>query len=236
MVELLARCFDAVLSVGQINDLATRRKLAVANHAFNLLWSAWDEALAGRYDAATDHWRSIDETPDFLEALSVNPALADEMGKVKVDVETVRRTITKELNRLMPGEGKRWLNAKQQGDKGLQPLAHVTVEGTSMALAIVVKDGTKTGILRPGGGFVAWLTLRLIAIHLVSASISLLHQMAYAFQDIPEVGSLWESTGRHVVEQTAATLQKELDAFSAPKGDPSTIIILRSDEELIGLD
>ena len=232
VMDLIARCFDAALSVGTINDLTTRRKVAVANHAFNLLWSAWDEALAGRYDAATDHWRSIDEAPDFLLALSVNPTLADDMGQTKIDIDTARRTIAKGMNRLKPGEGKRWLELRQQGAKGLQPLAHVTVEATSMALAVTMKEGKKTAILRPGGGFVAKLTLRPIAIYLVSGAISLLHGMAFAFQHIEEVDNLWETTGRDVAEKTTTTVKKQMEVFSVPSGDPFAILVLRSDEEL----
>src|SRR5438128_2141028 len=77
-MEQIARCLDIVFASDQINDLVIKRQIGHAQLAFNLLLAAWDQMLAGRYNAASQLERTIDELSDFLQALFIKPDLVDD--------------------------------------------------------------------------------------------------------------------------------------------------------------
>ena len=80
MANIMA-IMQGVFESGPVDDAVLKAKLAIANRGFDLLWSAWHEMLAGRYNSATEHWRSLYETPDFLKALQVWPLHRSETGE-----------------------------------------------------------------------------------------------------------------------------------------------------------
>lgn len=141
-----------VLSKGLIADEPTQAKLIVANHAFNLLCSAMDDVLVGRYDAATDHWRSIIESFRFLLALQLNPGLSDKMvrGQLKIDValKTIRDEFTEEK---YPGVDLSWATKMSGEHRRLQPFAHVNLRTASAGLPIQEVAGGRIYTVVPGG-------------------------------------------------------------------------------------
>jgi hypothetical protein len=194
-MALLAEMLNAAFAGGLVRDLPTKMKIGVANHAFNLMWSAWQNALTGRYDAATDHWRSIDESPDFLAALQVNPSLAKEMLAGKVKIKTARTTIAKEINRLKAGEGNRWY--ERQKWRGIHNrFAHVDAPGTTAALPISSEGAEPSVLVRPGGGVIHPRNLRMMALYLAEVATNFTWWVTFAFQDINEVCEIWETRGR----------------------------------------
>lgn len=230
VMGLVARCLDEVASAGAFNDLPTGRKVILASHGLNLLWSAWDEALAGRYDSAATHSRSIGEVPDFLDALRAEPAFADRMGTGTKDVNAARRIVRDSLETTWSGEGKRWLKNLLETDKRLQPLSHISVEVTQRGIAVGVGDEGKVGVLRPGGGVVSEWLLRPIAIGLAIQATVLFQAVFAAFQEIPSVDDIWKAEGPNVSREGIATLTAEVEALEPLKGDITLIHFLRSDE------
>ena len=224
-----ALCLDAVASTVP-QDLATKRKISLANHAFNLLWSAWDAVLTGRYDAAASQWRSIDEASDFLMALYADPSFAEQMGGPRMDLRAARRLVRKNLDKLEKGQGKAWLAQRLQTSKSVQPFSHVSLEATGVALAIGTQDGQKIGILRPGGVTSKW-TLRLIASNLALAAVGQMMVVAVTFADVSGMESIWEDHVRGVSEKWAEAVSKELRAMNIPQGEIEKIVLVRSDEE-----
>lgn len=205
-MALLEEMLNAPFAGGLVRDLPTKMKIGVANHAFNLMWSAWQNALAGRYDAATDHWRSIDESPDFLAALQVNPSLAKEMLAGKVKIKTARRTIAKELNGLKTGEGNRWYEGQKW--RGIHNrFAHVDAPGTTAALPISGEDAEPSVLVRPGGGVIHPRNLRMMAMYLAEVATNFTSWVTFAFQDISGVWEIWETRGREFNERGHSILK-----------------------------
>ena len=196
-MALLTDMLNAAFDGGLIEDLPGKVKIAVANHAFNLLWSAWQSTLAGRYDSATNHWRSIDESPDFLAALQINPSLAKEMSAGKVTVETARRTMRSERERLKPGDGKKWLDQQKWRDVH-NKFAHITFPSVAGLLPISIKQDGSSILVKPGGGVLYRWNLRAIGLYLAEAALNLTFWVAFAFQDVDEVERLWETSGREL--------------------------------------
>ena len=82
----LTTCLDYAIAGGR-EEFDEKYKIAIAVHGFNHLFSAWDDALTGRFDAALGQSRKISESHDFLVALVGRPDLAAniESGRVKVE-------------------------------------------------------------------------------------------------------------------------------------------------------
>jgi len=230
---LIATCFDEATASGPVQELPAKRRLSIAIHGFNLIWSAWHEALCGRYDAASDHWRSMEETPDFLKALYTQPSLAAERfgsGKGRIDVHTARKVIRNAMNELVTGSGDRWHSEKMDGARTIQTFAHISSEAVSSALGILQENGKKVALERPGGGVVAEDSLRLAAINLAAYAIDLLLAVAVAFQDILPVDQLWEEEVKPLARDGGEMLRKELAGLSVNPGEVELIAFLRSDE------
>ncbi len=224
-MALTEECLHSVGATAPIADLVTMRKISLANHGFNLLWSAWDQALAGRYDAAANHQRSINEIPDFLGALLANPGLADEMGEI--DVHTARRAMKNALEMGRPGTGKEWLRLKQREHKANQPLSHISLDAVNRGLAVYTHEGKKIMALRPGG-LVAELNLKLTAIPLAASAVELFAAVAMALYDVSTVAALWGDRGHDFFGEVTATLKQELQAIDVPTEDVSEIIFAKS--------
>ena len=205
-MALLEEMLNAPFASGLVRDLPTKMKIGVANHAFNLMWSAWQNILAGRYDAATDHWRSIDESPDFLAALQLNPSLAKVMLIGKAKIKTARTTIKKELNRLKAGEGNRWYG-EQKWRHIHNRFAHVDAPGTTAALPIMGEDSELSVFVRPGGGVIHPRNLRMMALYLAEAATNFTWWVTFAFQDTSGVCEIWETRGREFNERGHSILK-----------------------------
>ncbi len=206
-MALLSRMVNAIFSEGLVQDLVVKVKTAVANHAFDLLWSAWTDALAGRYGAAMHHIRSIDESPDFLAALQVDPSFASKMAKGKGGVKEARAIMKRELEKFMPGlanrlEGARnwrWVHHK---------FAHVTFPAIAGTLPKVGEGEQATLIVRPGGGAVHEATLRGVAICLAESALDVLRAIAFSLQDVKSVSDLWEREARAFDQDSRLALNK----------------------------
>ena len=194
-MALLSQMIDAAFGGGLAHDLPTKMKIGVANHAFNLIWSAWGNVLAGRYDAATDHWRSIDESPDFLGALSLKPVLAKDFLEGRVRLKAARKVIKDERNRLKQGAGDQWVK-NQEWRHIFNRFAHVDSPGVTALLPISIEGGDPSVLVRPGGGVIHQWNLRASALCLADVALSLLFWVAYAFQEVEEVSQIWETTAR----------------------------------------
>jgi len=228
-MALMAECLDAVSASDWPDSLSTRRKIQYACHAFNLLWSAWDLMLAGRYGAARQLERSINESADFLEGLYIDPDLADRIPAGTKDLDTVRRTVQKALNRRGTGTGTEWLRQRQEWDKMFQASAHVSGEATSL-LAVEVRGTAKTAYVRPRG-VVAEPTLRLTANGLAAAADALLPAMVLAFTEVPDVNDLWERLPS-MCERHRSVLGSERQGLNYPSGEVDYLISVKSDEEV----
>ena len=214
----IAECLDYAIALGPIDDLRTKRRVALVTHTFNLIWASWNEALTGRYDVAVSHFRSIEEAPDFLMALDANPGLADAMGRAPIEIETAWRALRKDLDKLEDGKGKQWFTWRQERAKGTQPLAHVSPEVTNQSLAIRIEDNKKIGTLRLGG-VVSGLNLRPLAMTIAGSAVTFLAAVVVAFHTTPSVYHLWTSRGLEFVEQSLAVLGEQLETMNAPTGE-----------------
>jgi len=232
-MSVIARCLDAVFASDSIDNLVVKRKISVAHYAFNLLWSAWNEALAGRYQTATDHFRSIDEAPDFLTALHVDPALANELGAAQrsVKVERARRAVKDALRRVNQSKAGEWEATRLKQAKRVEPLSHVSVEALGQYLPVVTKDGQTLAVVRPGG-MASNTTGRVVAIQLALHALQLLLSVTNAFIDVAGVRhsgwvGLAEKSGR-----LAEVLGKELAGIGSPESVDAVYFALT--DEVIG--
>lgn len=229
-MEVTARSLDLARESGPEADIALKRKIGLATNAFNLLWSAWDAALAGRYSAAANHWRSIDETCDLLRAIELEPAFADRMGGNKAYVRSARRIIRDGMARNIGG-GREWLQSRQSTAKILQPFSHVSVEATGMALGLAEHEGRKVGVLRPGG-VPARKSLKLHASCLASDAVRLALAVTSSLTEVTTVQTVYEEEVPNLVSWANTTLAEEL--ASEPRGPSSeteVIILLASTDE-----
>lgn len=231
-MNLTAQCLDAVFTEPK-DDLTFRRKISVAHYGFNLLYSAWDEALAGRYQTATNHFRSISEVPDFLAALDVDPKLADEMGeRNRVKVERARRAVKAALKRGDPAKAIQWEHALTERSKGLQGFSHISLESLGQSLPVIVRDGATQAVLCAGGA-VSPFTLRLVAIRIAVSTLDMLLHVTHAF---------FRDTGLEQAEwlglatwsgQSADTLSKEIAAIAETRPEPVSVLYLATTREVV---
>ncbi len=193
-MSLLLGLSDAVIGADDINErlksVNFKHKVAVVRYGYNLLWAAWKEALAGRYQTATDHLRSIDECPDFLLALWLDPALSEDWtDKRPLDIDTViRRTIRRGLDTPKTSAGTDFVKRMREAAKDVQPLSHVSVQSLGKFLPLVERHGQRVKLVRLGGA-VSETTLRLVCNQLAGSATYLLGVALVAFEDF---GVEWE--------------------------------------------
>ncbi len=150
-MSITAQFIDDTANRDDFNSLTVKRMLGAATHSFNLLCSAWDSMLTGRYGAATSHQRSINETPDLLKGLYMEPAFAEQMTGTDSDVKRARRIVRDAYSRAGSPEAATFISERQQHIKTLHPFSHLTFEAMGMTLGIGVIGGQKVGVLRAGG-------------------------------------------------------------------------------------
>lgn len=233
-MALTVSCLDAVFAADeQINDQVVKRKISVAHYAFNLLYSAWDETLAGRYSAARDHSRSINECSDFLYALDINPGLANEMtDETTIKIETVRRTIKNALAELDKTKAAGWLTQMQKAAKSVEPFSHVSVKSLGGTLPVMEKLGAKAAVVRLGGA-VSPLILRAMAIDLALSALSLLTATVFGFRDVVQVDHDLFKALVSKAHDYIAELAKEIETLRNDcSGTVQAVYFARFDEEV----
>lgn len=230
-MQLTEDALAVVVSDAAVADLATKRKVSFATHGFNLLWAAWDQALAGRYDASRAYSRSISEVPDFLEALDANPHLASQMGSGKVDVEAAWRTLRARLKGDARTHALELLSQKERAHKSLQRLSHVSVEVINHALCPKSAGQAKIGVLRPGG-MVSEHLLRPIAIDLACSAMELMGSTVKSFLVKDEILHLWQSRGLPTMERHASALADEVNLLQPLTGEFDRFVFIRSLEHI----
>lgn len=217
-----AGSLHAVTKVSPIRDLATVRIVSLAHYGYNLLWAAWDEMLAGRYDVGAAFQRSVSEVPDFIGALIANPGLAEHFGEF--DVHAARRAIRDGLNAAEPGKGKEWHQLRQGQHKATQAFSHVSLDSVNRSLAVLVAEEKKVGVLRPGG-IVAPINLKLTAVPLAAAAVLHFGAVAMGLFPVPGVAQVWEQRGRRLLVRVAETLSEELRTVDAPPGEVAEVFL-----------
>ena len=226
-MSMIAKCMDAVADSGVIREMEVARKLSFTNYAFNLLWSAWANAMNGRLDIATSSWRSTDEAPEFLMAFHANPQLATDVGFSQVKVSTARRAVRDALEAAQPGKGKEWFRRREQNAKDLQAFSHISVKVVDMALGIRLDNGKKVAVMRPGG-IVGSLTLRPIAASITAAASELLVIVVTVFRDrTPAIATWWDNQGLDQNRKHMAKLADELSAMPRVSGQVTRIDYVR---------
>lgn len=236
-MNLIVRLIDAVLTADtaqdRLADLAFKHKIALVNYGFNLLWSAWNEALAGRYHTATDHFRSIEECPDYLTALWLDPQLSDKWTDVRrLEINKARETIKKSLDMPRKGAGADLLKQMQDLAKSRHPLSHVSVQSLSQYLPAIEKDGKRWLVVRLGGA-VSRLTLRIVAIQVATSALELLSAALLAFDEILEIELDLFQTTTAKIRALTGILAEEIKALSGDGGGPAAgIYFVRSDETI----
>ena len=228
-MAIMTRCLGIVRASDWAGSLATRRKIQYANHAFNLLWSAWDSMLAGRYDAAAQLERSIDESSDFLMALYADPSFADDIPSTTKDVYKARRAIRDFLDGGGKGAGTEWFRRREQQAKSHQPFGHVSYE-TTTSLPVTVEDGAKVAYVRPGG-FVAEPTLRIDACGFAAAASAMMPIFVLAFSDIAEIEAMWRELPV-ICRRQHVVIAEQLKGLDYPAGEVDFLAFLPSDSEV----
>lgn len=220
-----ANILDRAIEQAPHYDLATKRNIPLAVHAFNLLWSAWDAALAGRYDAAASYRRSIAEVSDLLMAIYVEPDFAEQMKGDTRDIKRARRIFRNALEKHTAGTGANWMKKRLDAAKGVQPFSHVSFEAISAGFGIGTQDGSKIGALRPGG-VPSGPTLRVMACELASNALELLAVVAVALSN-PQAEEL-----RKQAIEMSTQLSSQLKSISidVPDGEMKALFLLRSIE------
>src|SRR5450759_4723262 len=180
-MALIDGSLQLVRSAGPLTDEATQAKVIVANHGFNLLCSALDDALVGRYDSATSHWRSIREAPRFLMALQLDPNLSKKMMRGQLKIETALLTIEREFNvDKYPGADLRWVDAAQRELDHLQPFSHIHLRIASAGFPLQDTAGMRVQNVAPGGALAVDALLSNV-LALVDAAIYLATSALFAF-------------------------------------------------------
>ena len=216
-MSLIVECIDYALGANSANDLAERYKVGIAVHGFNLLWSAWDDALTGRFGVALGQGRIIYESTAFLTGLRSNPNLANEIESGQVKVKAALRAIRKAKNDESPGTGSQWFAEHTSGDSPLHDFAHFSRFAMKSGWGTVTRDGKVYGYARPGGVLTPH-TLRRTACVLAGAANEFLHALVYALQDNENVQALWQSSGKAICERNLEEAREQMLRLRSPRG------------------
>ncbi len=219
---LTASCLDAVFDSDQVNRLDVRRLIEFGNHAFNLIWSAWDEMLCGRYDASQGHLRSISDSREFIMAIFAQPEIADRLGSDTKDVHLARRVARDALNSDGARRGTELFGVLRDSAKRLQPLAHVShqVAGT---LAIHA-DRSGNVVLVRLGGHVSPVTLRLVAIPLAVDAAHLFALLSGALLDLTSTSQDAWKLAVAAAQARTSLLADEINKIRAEAGPPASAL------------
>src|SRR5581483_795267 len=192
-----------------VNDEAEKAKLAFGTHAYNLMWSAWNSMLCGRYDVALHSTRSIEECMDFVLAIVAEPSLVEKLSGGKLEIGDARRKIKLELERLREGAGEQW-EKKIKGHWIQHKFAHATLPAIRSTVTIETPERV---LISPGGGLIDIFKLRSIAVVLAEVVLDLTRTLAVGFQTEVDISSWWTAEG-DAFNQTAraqlTSIAKEL--------------------------
>ena len=222
---ITAQFIDATPNRDDFNSLTAKRMLGAATHSFNLLCSAWDSMLTGRYGAAASHQRSINETPDLLVALYTDPGFADRMSGKSEDMNEVRRILRDAHSRAGNPEAKTFIDDRRKQLKPLHVFSHLTFEATGIGLGVGVLDGKKVGVLRAGGAPSERSLVgmaRILALDAVELAATVAVVLA---DDDLEHGSV-----NSLVLRTKTAFDEQLNQDDLPDGEIDKLFLLRSDE------
>jgi hypothetical protein len=204
-MSLLLGLSDAVVGADdaseRLESVNFQHKVAVVHYGYNLLWAAWREALAGRYQTATDHLRSIQECPEFLLALSLNPALSEDWTDNRpLDIGTdIRRTIRREFDTLGASAGADLVKRMRGAAKDVQSLSHVSIQSLRKFLPLVERHGQRVLLVRLGGA-VSETTLRRACSQLASSAVYILGIALVVFKGVVVGRELSEAVTAKTIE------------------------------------
>lgn len=202
---------DEVIKIGAIEEPVLKAKVGVADRMFLILWSAWNDALTGRYGQAAERWRSLFELPRFLLAFSWNPNLAErwsEDGRVKI--KDARRAIRDTLK----GDGlsqvaKEWDQRHMVDERAVQDFSHVNFRSTYSILGISVDPDGQPQSYRLRAELSPHRT-REFCVFLAKDSWELARACSEAFREYPAVSTLWDSQGRQALDLDIDILRQAL--------------------------
>lgn len=200
-------------------------KVLYAAHAFNLLISSWESLTHGRYDAALHNIRSIDECLEFIRALMLQPSLAGQLRKGKLDVDDARKVVKDGLNKMQAGAGDEW-----DSQRPLSWIHHKFAHATLPAIrsTVVTAGPGGRGAVAPGGGLVDPPKLRGVGVALAEVALDLMRTLVLAFGG--SVSGWWTDEGATLDTAARNELNIIADQFGfGPEGldadgsDPSSV-------------
>lgn len=203
---------DRLLAQGAVEEPTLKAKLAVADRAFVLLWSAWNDALAGRYAAAAEHWRSLIESPQFLIAFSFDSDLARRwLDGRECDIQAAQKTIRRKIRDVGEYDAeKEWDDRSRRDNTVVQPYSHVTAQAALSTLAVAQDESGDPKAYLPRSQQSPRRT-REYALFLASAALELLRACSSAFEDQPQLRLMWNNWGRQLVEEDKEILRRVYD-------------------------
>ena len=210
-MEAIDAVLDAAFGDRSIDDLAEKAKAAIAYRSRDLLWSAWREMLAARYDTATEHWRSITESPHFLRAITVKPELAKEWINGRLKIKAAWRAQRDRLRDAGHYETADSWHRILSGDAGMiHPFSHVTIESAVATMPIAKSAEGQPEAFVLGGAISDQMATR-IGLYLAYEAIVTLHTCAFAFQQVPAVDELWDQRCEAIYKEGIRALERRYD-------------------------
>jgi len=210
-MEAIEGILDAAFAGATVEGLAEKAKAAIIYRSRDLLWSAWREMLAARYAAATEHWRSISESPHFIRAIVVKPDLAKQWMSGRLKVELAMKT---ERDRLRDAghykAAESWHRRTSQDASTIQRFSHVTIESAVATIPIAVSSEGQPQAFVVGGA-VSREMARRIGLYLAYEAVVTLHTSAFAYQHLPAVSQLWDQQGESLYKTAIRTVEKVYD-------------------------
>ena len=228
-MERIATVLNRTPDSMSFEELATMRKLALATHAFNLLCSAWESMLVGRYGAAMAQRRSINETCELLDALLLEPSFAERMQGNQQDIKAARRIMRKGL-KAQKQDPAAWLDRQQEEMKKIQAYSHVSFEALNAGFGVGFVDGERIRVIRPGGS-PAHHSLKIVSAMLALDSVGLTTSSDVAL-GMPDVGvSEWMGELQDFGENALKRVNEELDELGNTGVTVDQLVYVRSDQE-----
>lgn len=224
-MSAMVTCLEYAVEA-RYEDLAEKYKVGIAVYCFNLLCSAWDDAMTGRFGPARNQVRMITESHDFLVALVGRPGLAHELENGQVKVEAALRATRDALNEEKSGAGSTWFAERTSEKNPLHDFAHLTRFAIKSGWGTTRDDDKLNGFVRPGG-VITKDTLRSTTIMLAVAANSFSKALVYAFPANEKIQAFWKSEGFVACESHLEELPK-LDADLPSVMQPLDTLIVQS--------
>lgn len=210
-MEAIDDMLDAVFAGGMVEELPEKAKAAIIYRSRDLLWSAWREMLAARYAAATEHWRSISESPHFIRAIVIKPDLAKQWMSGRLKVEAAMKT---ERDRLRDAghykTAESWHRSISQDGSMIQPFSHVTIESAVATIPISVSSEGQPEAFVVGGAISSEMARRM-GLYLAYEAVVTLLTCAFAYQHLAAVSQLWDQHGEPLYKTAIQTMVRVYD-------------------------